>query len=154
MSRLQVRGTLGVGLTIRLPRGISVSYITKNPINYFCDSPIRIHFLVLPGIINSSASRSTNLCITKTSVTYGRIYAYPLKHPFVTAYGGSAKSNTNLYKVIRPIAIVLSHKFQPHTVPVFRHITYLHTSSSPRILSRFHPTLPELKITHFSFPQV
>ena len=100
LSRLQVRGTLGVGLTIRLPRGISVSYITKNPINYFCDSHVRIHLLVLPGIINSSASRSTNLCITKTSVTCGRIYAYPLKHPFVTAYGGSAKSNTNLYKVI------------------------------------------------------
>ena len=48
--------------------------------------------------INSSISFSMTLCITKTSVTHGQKYAYPLTHPFVTAYGGSPKQNNNQSK--------------------------------------------------------
>ena len=112
---------------ILLERRISVSYITKNLIKYWCNPQIIIHFLLPPGLINSSTSRSTALCIMKKSVTCERTDTYSMTHPSVTAYGDNTRTNINLSKFIQPIATVIHHTFQPHTVPVFRHMTYLHT---------------------------
>ena len=92
---------------IPLKSGISVSYITTKSRKSWHDSSRIIHFFVPPGIINSSNSLSTTLCIKKTSVICFWIDAYPLTHPFVTAHGDFNKSNTSLSKVIWPNAIVL-----------------------------------------------
>ena len=71
-----------------------------NSTKYLNDSRRRIHFFVPPGIINAINSRSTTLCITKTYITCGQTYAYPLTQPSINAYGYFKKPNTSLSKFI------------------------------------------------------
>ena len=76
---------------IPFTHGVSISYITKNSINSWRDSHRRINFFVPLGLISSSTSRLSNLLITKTSITCGQTYAYPLTNTSVNAYGGYMK---------------------------------------------------------------
>ena len=102
-----------------LTSGISFLCITKNSRNSWCDSPKRIQFFILRGILNSNTCCSTILRIAKTSVTCGRTDAFPLTHPSVTAFllpwrvilvptnGYSYKSNKRLSKFMCPNATFL-----------------------------------------------
>ena len=98
---------------------ILVLCITKNSRNSWHDSSKIIHFFIPRGLINSSTSCLTTLCIAKIAVTCGSTYSSPLTHHLLTKFlfprrvilvptiGNSNKSHTRLSKVMWPNAAVL-----------------------------------------------
>ena len=84
---------------IPLTRGIWLPYIATTSIKYWSNLHITIHFFVQLRLINSRASPSTNLCMTKSFNTGNCTDAQPLIHLYISANGGkSTQSNTNLSK--------------------------------------------------------
>ena len=135
-------------------RDISVLYITKKSRKSWRKSNSRIHLFVPWGLINSSMSHLTTLCIMKTSFMCERTDAYPFTHPFRPPMWNTNNQTRTHLSIIWPTATVLHHNFQHHAIPIFQQMTYLHTFSSPHMLSHFCPKFPAFQIPHVAFPPV